>query len=72
MSERPRFPWRQFGMAAALLPISLAMWVLGIDSIANHDLIQGLLFLGSPLVAVAGAIWAVIIVGGHFWRRGSG
>jgi hypothetical protein len=71
MSDEPRFPWRKLGMALALLPLSLAMWAIGLESAfsPHPNLIQGLLFVGSPLVVIAGAIWTLVIVARHFWPR---
>ncbi len=73
MNEEQRFPWRQFGIALALLPLSLGMWAIGLESAfsPHPNLIEGLLLLGSPFVAIAGALWALVIVARRLWSRRS-
>jgi hypothetical protein len=70
MSDEQRFPWRQVGIALTLLPLSLAVSIgLALAFGPQPNLIEGILYICSPLVAIAGAIWALAIVVRHFWPK---
>jgi hypothetical protein len=56
--------WPQFAMAVGPLPLSLIMWAFGLDAVfAPHpNRAVGLVFVLSPVVALAGIVWIVVLV----------
>jgi hypothetical protein len=73
LPERPGAgPWPQLCIALALLPLSVVILAIELES----DIIQsspqpkliGLLVV-PPLLAITGVLWALVIVVLHFWRR---
>jgi hypothetical protein len=68
--KRP-WSWTQFAIAAGMLPVSLLMWAIGLESAfdPHPDRAVGLLFVLSPLVAVTGVVWMVVLVVRRFRTR---
>jgi hypothetical protein len=70
LGGRP-WSWSQFAMAIGLLPVSLLMWAIGLESVfAPHpDRVLGSLFVLSPLVALTGVVWVLVLVVRRFRTR---
>jgi hypothetical protein len=71
MSDAPksRLDWKNFAIAAAMLPIGFLMWVWGMDAIGARtpNLFQGLCLLASPFVMAFGGLWMLVLVVGRLW-----
>jgi hypothetical protein len=63
--------WPQFAMAVGLLPVALLMWAIGLESVfaPRSDRLLGSLFVLSPLVAVSGVVWILVLVVRRFRTR---
>ena len=62
-NSRP-WSWTQFAIALGLFPVSFLLWLVGMTAVfgPEHNPIALVCLIASPFIAIAGAIWLLVLV----------
>ena len=64
------WPWKQFAIAAGMVPLSFVLWIVGLGAAFNPrgDPLGVACLVASPFVCGSGVLWILVLIVRYFWR----
>jgi hypothetical protein len=73
-ADRRPWSWIQFVVALSMFPVSFLMWLVGMDAAFrpahNRNPIGEVCLIAAPFIAIAGALWLLVLLVRRFMTSG--